>query len=249
MRRAYLLISVLLILTLWTAGCRRPDIIKGMTDFDRAYIPAFFFTEIEELEHSKQAMEFLNAEWESLKAKYPKEMESDPEWERDALRIEQMMVSANRILDTTENFEDAHEALEYIRGILFEFRRRNGIDYYLDHLNEFHEVMGDFVWILEYRTPETLNVDDTTWIEGRVEEAVNLWGEFRRAEFDPSAFGLSVKKKALLRAQTKLEADALEALTQAIRRKDKEAIFAATEAVKQHFQAVYLLFGDFERVK
>lgn len=249
MKRTFVLILLLAGLSFAALGCKKQDTVKEMADFDKAYIPLLFYTDEGDLESSKRAMVFLDAEWESLKAKYGERAEANPEWKRDFAQIEQMMASAKRILSTTEDLSDAHLALEYIGGTLTEFRRSSGIDYPLDYLNEFHALMGEIIWIERYRTPETLNDDDLNWVRDQLVEAAAVWEKVQQTGFDSDAFGLSAEKGARLRLAIQAESDALQRLDQAIKSGDKAAIIRAASTLQPNFAKAYLLFGDFERVK
>jgi len=249
MKKSCCLILVLISLSLLLGGCERKDLAKDMIAFDKAYIPALTLTGEKEVGPAKQALKILNEEWAAFVAKHGKEAEGNLELKRVLGQVGQLIQSANRIMNTTGDLPQAHQALESVRRAFFNFRKKSRIGYYLDNFNELQDTLGDIVWIERWRTPETLTDDEVKEIAETLKTAIGLCDRIQQEEFDTELFGFSAEKSARLRVEMGLESDALKSLQQAIERKDKAQIFRTVSPLRPHSNAAYILFGDFERVK
>jgi hypothetical protein len=71
----------------------------------------------------------------------------------------------------------------------------------------------------------------------------------KKAKFSPELYGFSSEKVEKMRNLHKMEEDALLALQEALKKGDKAEIIKHSLSLKPKYASVYLLFGDFERLK
>ena len=125
-------------------GVRHEALVADFATFDQAYVPALALTKRGTLAACRAAMERLNVSWGKLKDKHGGSMPADPAWAGDFDRVSGLITRASKRLAENDQ-EGAHELLEGVREVFLKTRRRNGIDYYLDYLTQFHDTMEKIV--------------------------------------------------------------------------------------------------------
>ena len=125
---------VLIIIVLPLVGCtKNVNLISDFVKLDRAYIPTLFLTNLEKFNPSKKAIAKLKEEWDVFKGKYYEYNNEDPQWSKDFDKVDQSIREADKIISSGGDLIEAHEALETIRYTFLKTRRRNNIDYYIEH--------------------------------------------------------------------------------------------------------------------
>ena len=250
MQKKLIIIGILSIsLFLLKGTSRGADLIKDFVSFDKAYIPALALTSQGKIEESKKAMILLKENWKTFKEVYNSYNKKDLEWEKDFDKIDQMILNADEIVLSANDILRAHDVLEEVRIILMELRKRNNIDYYVDYLTEFHEPMEAIVLTAKDKNPETLTDGDVREIQSSLNQASIIWEKIENLKFDEKLFGFANEKIMKMNHYIKSESDALNRLKQAMGNKDKRLIIQAAVAVKPNFANLFMMFGDFERIK
>jgi len=223
--------------------------MPDMAAFDRAYIPALALTETDDTEQAKKAMTLLIARWEKMHAKYIDAPSLTPQWRADFDGIDRMIRTANGWLLDGKPPREAHGVLEGVRTVLKNLRLGYGIAYDLDLLALYHEPMEAITLAIKDKTPAQLTADDVANIGEQYRYAESIWGQAVKAQFDPALFGLTPEQERKLCEEITVETGVMEELKSALDANDAARILAAASALKPHFTAIYLLFGDFEAVK
>lgn len=237
-------------LAVLAAGCTKSDLLAGMADLDRAYIPALALTSQGSPAMAQKAVRVLVESWQTFKARYARGMADDPEWRADLAFLDARIAEAVAIAAVGANLVEAHEALERVRLRLLETRQqRLGLDYYVDYLTVFHGPMEEIYLAAKGKTPATLTDVDIAKIAGELPEAWTAWGQVERARFDNSIFRLSDQKLAERRQYLKAGADTLTAVEVALRRNDRAGLIQAATQLRTNFVKLFLLFGDFDALK
>ena len=131
-----------------------------------------------------KAMKILKKEWEVFKAKYYESNPNDAKWKEDFDRIDRQIQEAGKIVKRGENLMSAHEALEEIRIITLELRKRNSIDYFLDPMTEFHTLMEQIFHTGKDNSPEDLDKGMINDLKEAVAEAQALWKKIGEYPFE-----------------------------------------------------------------
>jgi hypothetical protein len=250
MKRAllyFLLFSGLVLIPV--AAYVQDTLIKDTAVFDRAFIPALFLTGQGKVEQSRMAMEFLKEGWSEYKGRYYGAQPTDAGWIEDMEKVEGYIMAADRFVAGGKDLSKAHEELEGVRGLMMEARKRNRIEYFPDRLTEFHRYMEEIFDAAAKKEPETLSDKNMEIIRNNLPKAIASWEAARTDEFDAQVFGFDSEKIRKMKQLHKAEEDALSALQEALNKGDKAEMIKHATSLKGKFIPVYLLFGDFERLK
>ena len=236
-------------------GCAREpeqqNILKSMAELDRVYIPALLFTNLHKQRESEIALERLRSEWDKfdykyhdLKIKYGLNI-TDKFWKEDFGRINELITTAEVYVKGGQ-LPRAHQQLEEVRLILKELRHRNGLDYFLDGMTEFHEAMEQI--ILSIRGKDKLNDKDLAKLRRLFKKAQASWAKVANSQIDPSLFGFKPEKVEAIRERIKYEERELASLAAALSSRDADRIFQAATDLKPNFMVLYKTFGDFQPI-
>jgi hypothetical protein len=230
-------------------GYGQDTIIKDTAVFDKAYVPALFLTGQGKVEESKLSMKFLKEGWTAFTKKYYSALPNDVQWKKDMDKVEDLIMTADKTVTGEKNLPSAHEDLEGVRMILMDARKRNKIEYFPDYLTEFHGFMEEIFDAADKKKPETLSETDIQTIKKVLPDAIESWNAVKKAEFRPELYGFSPEQVQKMRNLQKTEEDALLTLQEALNNSDKVEIIKHSLSLKSKFIPVYMLFGDFERLK
>jgi hypothetical protein len=250
MKKERLSVGIIVLgLSFLLVDCAPKDLEKDFAIFDRAYIPALALTNQGEAEQSKAAMILLIEHWSIFKGKYYGHGSKDSKWKKNFDDVEQAILKADEIVKGDRELLEAHELLESIRFTFMELRKRNGIDYYVDYLTEFHEPMEEIVLTSKGKTPDTLIDTDVEKIQELLPEALHFMNKIETPEFDSSLFDFDNEKTRLMKEYIKLESESLSKLEQAMKAGDKKMIIQSSAKIKPNFVKLFFLFGDFGNMK
>jgi hypothetical protein len=212
--------------------------------FDRAYVPALALTKMGTREASLEAMKRLTVEWREFLANHGEAIPTDGHWQADLAQVGKAIASAETHLAEGQQLE-AHEALEAVREILLETRRRNGIIYYLDYLTEFHTTMEEIVLPLTETTPGKLTSSEIAEVRRLTQKAIRQWEQVKSAPIQLNRFGFDEEKAAQRQQLLQAETRALEQLELALAGDDQARIIKTGTAIKPLFAKSFMLFGRF----
>lgn len=224
------------------------DLMKDFVSFDRAFIPPLALTNQEKVNPSKKGMGLLKENWSAFKLKHYEANPKDPQWKKGLDGIEERMLKAGRIVAGGKGLMEAHEILEEIRYAFMNLRKRNGIDYYLDHLTEFHGHMEAIMHTVSERDAGSFTTKDKEYVARECAEAVKIWSRVQSLAFDKQLFGFDEKKVAGMRDLMEKEADVLRRLQKALEGEDKALIIESAKKIRPIYAQLYKMFGDFEAV-
>jgi hypothetical protein len=230
-------------------GYGQDTIIKDTAVFDKAYVPALFLTGQGKVEESKLSMKFLKEGWTTFTKKYYSAQPNDVQWKKDMDKVEDLIMATDKTVAGEKDLPGAHEDLEGVRMILMDARKRNKIEYFPDYLTEFHGYMEEIFDAADKKKPETLSEKDIETIKEALPDAIEAWDEAKKSKFNPELYGFSPEQVGKMRNLQKTEEDALLALQEALKNGDKAEIIKHALSLKPKFIPVYMLFGDFERLK
>ncbi|MBF0280809.1 MAG: hypothetical protein HQM13_23660 [SAR324 cluster bacterium] len=222
---------------------------RDMVSFDQAYIPALALTSQEKSGPSKKAMELLKSNWSGFKKNYYDKNRKDFSWKKDFDHIDELILKADRIVKSGKNLKDAHEELEGIRNVFLALRQRNGINYFVDYLTEFHEPMEGIVLSALKKTPETLTSENVNTIRNLLPQTISLWEKIQKDSFDQELFRFNDSKITQMKKLMKSEGMALEQLQNALEGSDHALLIKRSVAIKPNFAKLFMMFGDFETLK
>jgi hypothetical protein len=222
----------------------RTDLLDSFAKLDQAYVPALALTKMGTPEASKKALGNLERRWQGFRQQYVHAFPDDAQWKTDFESVGKAIGEATEHLAAGRQL-DAHESLEAIREILLEARRRNGMDYYLDRLTEFHTTMEEIVLAVKVERPADLSEDKIAEIRKLADRAVKQWDQVKSAPFHVQRFGFNDQKLAKRKQLLQAETNALDKLQQALAAEDRAQIIATGTAIKPIFAQSFMLFGTF----
>jgi hypothetical protein len=246
-KRSFLLASIVAAVLLSGHTFASEGLMKDFVLFDRVFIPPLALTGQEKCELSKNAMEPLKAQWAQFKTNHYEAKPKDPRWKQDLDSVESKIIKAEQIILGEKNLMGAHEILETIRFALRAARTRNGIDYYIDYLSEFHEHMEAILHMATERDGGSFSDNDLHFLAGECEEAVRIWVRLQNLPFEKELFGFSDRMEAGRKELLEKEAQALYRLRKALETDDKMLIIKSSKEIGRYYAQLYMLFGDFQR--
>jgi hypothetical protein len=226
--------------------CVKADIVTDSAVFDKAYIPALAVTSQNDPEKSKSAMIKVNQSWSAFSSEYRQYKSGDDAWKKGFSDIDKWITKADGIVANGSGMTEAHNALETVRVILMQLRKKHGIDYFVDYQTAFHEPMEEIFLMAKGKTPETLTQQHIDSIRSLMPSLAARWSALQNAKFDPRQFGFDNARTAKLKQLMEAENNAIDALNKAITASDKSAIIQCAAAIKPPFAQIFMLFGEFQ---
>jgi hypothetical protein len=248
-KRISVLLMVAILLVLTAVAGAQDGIIKDTVLFDKAYIPALFLTGQGKLEQSQLAMQYLKEAWAEYKKKYAEAQPTDTQWVKDMDKVEDFIMAADKIVANGKDLLKSHEELEGVRLTMMEARKRNKIDYLPDYLTVFHGDMEEMFDAADKKTPDTISETNIQIITKVLPRAMATWASIKGAKVDSALFGFSLEQVQKYNSLHEAEENALLALQGALEKRDRAGVIKYAISLKGKFVPLYLLFGDFERLK
>lgn len=210
----------------------------ALLQFDAVYIPALFLTgsagkSVEGPAKARAAMKRLSEQWPLLQPAMNAAVPDHKKWAK-ALQAVHGHLREAETLAAKAQWEQAHEALENVRHVLFETRRSLGIDYALDEFTAFHAVMERLV---------NASGVQRAALEADFATARALWRQIEIRSFDAAAYALSPARARQLDQARADESSALSALSQALHAGSDADVLKAAAAIKPPFVRAYVSFG------
>ena len=223
---------------------QKQELLKASVDFDRLYIPALALTNEEKAKPAAKALERLKGDYASLLARVEQALEVPS----SSSRPDPVLDAINKAIELVAAGEpkQAHEALEPIRDLTTKRRTELAIDYPMDKLNAYHEVMEEVVKPATKMTPAEVDAHYKTHLKLLAFEASEVWAEVEQTDFDAELFGFDPAAVESLDASIAQQRAAITKLNRALARDDAEAILKAAKGLKPPFAKMYKSFGNFE---
>lgn len=221
-------------------------LLKATIEMDRQYIPALIATSQQNQAAAQDAMSDFSQEWVKFSGAFAIHS-TDPEWQYF------MDIATNKVSEAFVDVQEgklrkAHEALETVRITLHGLRERNGIDYYVDELNAYHQYMENIVKTIQNRKSDQFTKAEIKTIQKNWAEVWPRWENIRRhvsrAEFDQTLFGFSDDRLVELKQAVAEEQAALYQLKRALLNGSDKLIADAGLGLVPGFKRTYRTFGD-----
>lgn len=222
---------------------------KDMVAFDKAYITALALTSQTSKTAAEKAMKLTADQWAQFKKQHAKTFSKNKADKAALTAIGKLISDAERIVKENEKTDEAHEVLEGVRSAFLKIRERNSMDYYIDYTTKFHEPMEAVVLTAKGKTAESLTEEMLLKIKDNFQIAQRDWEKLKNASFDPALFDFSAQKDAQRLGYIRAETEALNKLQSALESGNKGEIIKAAMGIKPNFVNLFLMFGDFEKVK
>jgi hypothetical protein len=240
--------AVWVILFLASAALGNDALVKDFVSFDRAFIPPLALTNQEKVNPSRKAMMILKENWTAFRGKHYEANPKDAKWKSDLDKVDSSILDAGRIVEGGKNLMDAHELLEQVRYAFMALRKRNHMDYYLDHLSEFHEHMEAIIHTATEKDAGSLTAKDKEYMGRECAQAMLIWERVQALRFDAALFGFNDQKLAEMKDLVKKEAEALRKFKTALGESDNAATLRSAKEIRPNYANLYKMFGDFDRV-
>lgn len=217
---------------------------EDMVALDRAFIPAYGVLNRTpaEPENAKRAMDVLNAQWAGFRQHYAAVQGGDAQWPSDMAKIDRMMTTASRIVETGADLPKARDELKAMRQTFLDVRQRLNMPYLLDDVVRFHDPMEALHLTARGKTGEQLSDADVARITALFNEAEQRWAKVLSAAGD-AAFVPTAERREALNKLMANESRALDVLKQALASGDREAIAKSAQGLRGPFTALHSSFG------
>ena len=248
-----IILVLLLCLSLFGSG-EEPEqnkFLKSCAQFDQIYIPTLMFTKLNKQRESEIAINKLKNKWQSFSEQY-QELEikygvdiTDELWQIDFEKISDQIIAAD-ILIRQSSLEAAYLELDGVREVFTELRSRNGMDYFLDKMTDFYDLMDEMSAITANTT--SLSRQEKQRLTLLNDEALKQWQEISQANLNGKYFGFSKAKIKAIKKRIKLEKGSLVNLETALAVSGTRRIIKATNDCQTNFIMLYKAFGDFQPI-
>lgn len=224
--------------------------IDDMVAFDGHYIPALAATNVAATDPSatgraRAAVQRLTERWPDLRRR----LVDTGRGVRDRAGWNAMLVELDRrigegdALARRDAFADAHEAFEQVRPAIGTARRRAGIDYFVDRLVDYHEVMERIALAAGPIRDAGLDAAGRDRLERDFAHARAAWLAIERTPVDARLHAMTPERLAQYQRAVADESAALSRLSDALRGSDRPALAAAAAGIKPPFARAYTAFG------
>lgn len=220
------------------------DLKEDMVALDRAFVPAYGVLNRApaEPENAGRAMAALNTQWAGFRQKYAAAQGGDAQWPSDMAKVDRMMITASRIVDTGTDFPKARDELKGMRQTFLDMRQRLNMPYLLDDVVRFHDPMEAIHLTARGKTGEQLSDADVARITALFSEAEQRWTKVLSAAGD-AAFAPTAERREALNKLMANETRAVAELKQALSSGDREAIAKSAQGLRGPFTALHSSFG------
>jgi hypothetical protein len=226
---------------------------KAMIELDRAYIPTLLYTSQKNSAKSRDAITELQIAWERFNTHHYRDKQ-DTAWRSAFENVGGLISRADGLLNTGDNTESAHEALEKIRIIMGALRKHYGLEIFSDYLTDFQTPMEAIVLTVKGVTAESLTGSTLSDLRILSDEARSVWSIIDTLHLDSALYGVTSIELSALRESINEESSRLEALVEALlahdgpndKPQDKQAILDCAVAIRAPFVRAYTFFGAFD---
>jgi hypothetical protein len=236
----------LLILTSFFS-CTDDHLREDMIQFDRAFIPVFYYTSLGNVEAAEAAMYPLRAKWQHYQSSYHRqEREWSEDWKENIRMVGAWLEDANCALQE----KDAYRALvqlDHARYELVDLRSRAHVqNYYLDYL---WDMEASMYYAIETATDPMIDLMEFNEFKMMSEEVSKAWVLVQQKSIDEGLFPDIAGQNLLLDERKSKLGMAVNDLLQSVKTADRCQFAEAAQAIEPAYLNYLALFGDFESAK
>jgi hypothetical protein len=231
--------TILLLATLLMTSAARRDVIPGMVQFDRAFLPALDYTLQGNTHEAKKAVFYLEFRWRRLRDQLAHQYPGEQETLR---RVDSWLGDAYYAIDANRPYTAANQ-LEHVKYELMVLRGHYGIDYYLDDLYDFQRGLE---LLTEAANDEMLCLMDWGEFTALGKELRLEWQYIMKKPFDQELYYFDDQAVKRLTYEQRAMAEALYTFAKATNRADRNAVATAAKDLMPHYNEVLRLFGDYQ---
>lgn len=213
--------------------------LQASVAFDRTMIPALVVTKSGDVPEAGPALVRVTEAWEVYKTDQASTLAMASGWSLVRDGIERRLTMADRFVESRD-VSMAHILLEQVRADLIGIRQALNSETFVDRLVIFHNRMET---ALEDGSPSLADLDQLV-LRVKVENLASYWRAVDDFEFDPEVFGFLWNDTRDLEKSLRDQAEAIEALREAVVNGEVDDLDRLAREVKQGFVEVYLTFGE-----
>jgi hypothetical protein len=232
---------IALALVMSTNSCKIWDLKQDMVHFDRAFIPVWIYVREGDMAKAKAAVFNLEFRWQQLRGKYQNTVEED-NWQEAFRRVDDWLGDVYYAIDANQP-QLALNQLDHVRYDLQQLRRHYHIDYYLDHLFDFHD---ELTVLIEAANDNMLCLLEWPEFEELSVSALQHWRNLMTHPFDAGLYEFTVEEESLFLTYQKEMEEVLVSFSEIVETADREAIASESGNLELTLRDVMRLFGNFD---
>jgi hypothetical protein len=222
-------------------SCDQPGIKKDMVQFDKAYVPVFYYVYKNELGKASQSMFLLDARWQQFQNKYQNQFGEDLDGMERLRYIDGWLSDANDAILRDDQYA-ALVQLDHIKYEMMEIRRSFKIEYFLDYLWDFE---GALSMLSESSCEDNNLVCSADELAFLINETQFLWEMALSAESSPFSKVFNKKEITLFKKYKKEVSENMK-LVEAQKYGSHKKLETAVDKTFDSFLNLLTLFGDFD---
>jgi hypothetical protein len=213
-----------------------------MAQFDRAFIPVLCHTYHGDMNSAKEAVIYLNFQWQKFENQYMGALPDDDDWQEGFRLIEDWLGDAYQSIDHNDH-QLAEIQLEHVRYELRQLRRHADLDYFLDDLYDFQNAL-DVVW--ETASDQQLCLLEWPEFEVLAQEATQKWNTLQAQQLDYRLFEFDPYQQARFKAAKTDIQNGMNDFQKAVDCANIEQIARTARQIEPKIWNLLALFGNFE---
>lgn len=239
--RINLILLFLCMTFLGKAETANSKLVKDMVQFDQAFIPVLYHVKNGKMAEAKKATLQMRFYWMKLKNRH-QFLVNDPAWEDAFCRADDWIDDALQLMHENEPHL-TYIQLNQARYEMTELRRQFKIDYYLDYVFNFQEMVETLSEVLH---DEKLYLLEWNQLESMIGRMNATWLMMRRQQLNPADFKFNAKERQRLTSLQLNIAKELLFFNDLTAEAHQLKMRIAIEALEREANNLLLLFGDFE---
>lgn len=242
--RFLILLMMMSTVTLGNVPQRAEDIREDMVYFDQAFIPLWFHVYEGNMSAAKSEVFYVNFKWQQLKNRHGKSS-SDGDWQDAFCRAEEWLGDAFMAIDHNDS-RLALNQLNHARYEMMELRKKYHIDYYLDEVYRFQEIVQA---IAEVVHDDKLCMLEWNEVEAMIGRMNTTWVRITQFELDTRLFDVDRDTKEKLKNGQQRIADELLFFNLQLEQANQLLLAEAIRPLEKDALHQMRLFGKFDAFK
>ncbi|MEM1321873.1 MAG: hypothetical protein AAGG75_16555 [Bacteroidota bacterium] len=237
---------LLIVLFFFVGACNAPLLKQEMVQFDRAFIPVFYYSYVGDVESAQKALPLLQRQWQKVRMDFEQASTASDDWQESIRLIGAWIEEAHCALRDGEA-ERALFQLDHARYELMDLRWREGInDYYLDYAWELEATID--IAISTSSDPMLKLLDWKEFVA--ISEDVNSsWQALQAQTVDQQLYRIKGAKMLLLKERQQAMNTAILNFLRSVESADRLEFAATAKALEPAYLNYINLFGDFESIQ